>query len=100
MNRKEEFLKTLTFIFKADEAEKKDLSCVAVLIGVFDLRSKTPIIGVINQPFHKFDVTSQTFASINYWGVNLPRFKKVSPNLKNPVNPDPKTVEFQKISNF
>ncbi|KAF5305497.1 hypothetical protein FQA39_LY01588 [Lamprigera yunnana] len=47
------------------------LRCVTVLIGVYDQTSGVPVIGIINQPFHKF--SDEQWHGRCHWGISLPR---------------------------
>ncbi len=42
------------------ELTSRGLQVVTVLIGVYDRATGTPIIGVVNQPFARFDQEKQT----------------------------------------
>lgn len=46
------------------------LDCVTVLIGVYDKISGNPLVGVINQPFHK-KLTNHSYESKVFWGVSI-----------------------------
>lgn len=46
------------------------LDCVTVLIGVYDKNTGNPLIGVINQPFHK-RTSDHSYGSKVYWGVSI-----------------------------
>ena len=53
-----EYIKGTLDDYEKEEDEERiwttGLRCVTVLIGVFELETGTPIIGVINQPFWKY----------------------------------------------
>ncbi|OQV19194.1 Inositol polyphosphate 1-phosphatase [Hypsibius exemplaris] len=46
------------------------LHCVTILIGVFDLKTGEPVMGVINQPFFEKDETTQIWKSRCVWGLS------------------------------
>lgn len=46
------------------------LQCVTILIGVYDLHSGTPIMGVLNQPFAVQDPETQRWSGQYYWGIS------------------------------
>lgn len=46
------------------------LDCVTVLIGVYDKETGKPLIGVVNQPFHK-KLADHSYASKVFWGVSI-----------------------------
>ncbi|XP_041120096.1 inositol polyphosphate 1-phosphatase-like isoform X4 [Polyodon spathula] len=46
------------------------LQCVTILIGVYDLHSGTPIMGVVNQPFAVQDPETQRWSGQYYWGIS------------------------------
>lgn len=46
------------------------LDCVTVLIGVYDKDSGDPLMGVINQPFHK-KIEDNSYESKVFWGVSI-----------------------------
>lgn len=48
---------------------KCGIKCATVLIGVYDRASKYPVIGVLNQPFHK--EVAGNYESKIYWGISL-----------------------------
>ncbi|KAL5285341.1 INPP1 family protein [Megaselia abdita] len=50
------------------------LDCVTVLIGVFDRETGTPLIGVINQPFHK-KLSNNSYESKVFWGISTETLK-------------------------
>lgn len=86
------------------------LDCVTVLLGVYEVDSGTPIIGVINQPFKKATTTTseggetevEAPAGANiYWGVSVNEFR--ANNIKAIVNQEPpqpnkKTVALVSVS--
>lgn len=56
------------------------LDCVTVLIGVYDLKSGLPVMGVISQPFgNKID--DNIYNSALYWGIALPDLQAYSKKL-------------------
>ncbi|XP_013367761.1 PREDICTED: inositol polyphosphate 1-phosphatase isoform X2 [Chinchilla lanigera] len=46
------------------------LQCVTILIGVFDLQSGLPVMGVINQPFVSQDQNTLRWKGECYWGLS------------------------------
>ncbi|EDO35565.1 predicted protein [Nematostella vectensis] len=54
------------------------LPCVCVLIGVYDEITGQPIAGVINQPFIKYNETTQTWTGGKTWGYSLPGCNRTS----------------------
>ncbi|KAM7359319.1 inositol polyphosphate 1-phosphatase-like isoform 2-T6 [Cochliomyia hominivorax] len=61
------------------------LDCVTVLIGVYDLTSGLPVLGVISQPFgNKID--DNIYNSAVYWGIALPDLQAHSKKLDNEIN--------------
>ena len=53
------------------------LPCVTVLIGVYELSSGRPVVGVINQPFWKHD-SSGHWTGRHVWGVTINELNIVS----------------------
>uniref|UniRef100_A0A1I8QDY7 Inositol polyphosphate 1-phosphatase n=1 Tax=Stomoxys calcitrans TaxID=35570 RepID=A0A1I8QDY7_STOCA len=58
------------------------LDCVTVLIGVYDLTSGIPLIGVVCQPFRN-KIDDNVYTSSMYWGIALDNFQAHSKNLNN-----------------
>ncbi|XP_071495587.1 inositol polyphosphate 1-phosphatase-like [Diadema antillarum] len=50
------------------------LQCAVVLIGAFDRKTGSPLMGVINQPFAKQDTDTKSWTSSCYWGVRCGDF--------------------------
>ncbi|XP_018597082.2 inositol polyphosphate 1-phosphatase-like [Scleropages formosus] len=46
------------------------LQCVTVLIGVYDLQTGEPLVGVVNQPFAALDPKTQKWNGKYYWGIS------------------------------
>ncbi|XP_055328850.1 inositol polyphosphate 1-phosphatase-like isoform X2 [Paramacrobiotus metropolitanus] len=46
------------------------IHCVTILIGVFDLTTGEPVMGVINQPFHEVDPVTKRWKSRCVWGLS------------------------------
>ncbi|XP_004628676.1 inositol polyphosphate 1-phosphatase [Octodon degus] len=46
------------------------LRCVTILIGVYDIRSGMPVMGVINQPFVSQDLNTRRWKGECYWGLS------------------------------
>ncbi|KPP62878.1 inositol polyphosphate 1-phosphatase-like [Scleropages formosus] len=46
------------------------LQCVTVLIGVYDLQTGEPLVGVVNQPFAALDPKTQKWSGKYYWGIS------------------------------
>ena len=46
------------------------LQCVTVLVGVFDLSTGEPVVGVVNQPFWRRDPSSGQWRGRQVWGVS------------------------------
>ncbi|KAG1706606.1 Inositol polyphosphate 1-phosphatase [Nymphon striatum] len=44
------------------------LQCCTILIGVYNLTNGIPVMGVINQPFHSFDVLTKQWSGKEFWG--------------------------------
>ncbi|CAG7731021.1 unnamed protein product [Allacma fusca] len=65
------------------------LHCVTVLIGAFNLKTGQPIVGVINQPFWKFDSSSKKWHGRKFWGVSTSN-QSVSSLTRYPLSRDPK----------
>ena len=53
------------------------LPCVTVLIGVYELSTGRPVVGVINQPFWKCD-SSEHWTGRQVWGVTMNELNIVS----------------------
>lgn len=72
------------------------LQCVTVLLGVYEMETGGPIIGVINQPFK--GETEEALAGANiYWGVSVDEFK--ANNIKAIANQENrKTVALVSVS--
>ena len=47
------------------------LQCVTVLVGVFDLSTGEPVVGVVNQPFWRCDPNSGQWSGRQVWGVSI-----------------------------
>ncbi|KAI8129919.1 hypothetical protein FF38_03398 [Lucilia cuprina] len=58
------------------------LDCVTVLIGVYDLNSGLPVIGVISQPFGN-KIEDNIYTSALFWGIALPELQAHSKILDN-----------------
>ncbi|CAL8118549.1 unnamed protein product [Orchesella dallaii] len=54
-----------------DQVWSAGLHCVTVLIGAFYMNTGQPIIGVINQPFWKYDAAKQKWNGRFFWGLSL-----------------------------
>lgn len=50
------------------------LDCVTVLIGVYDKETGEPLMGVINQPFHK-KLSDDSYESKVFWGISIGELK-------------------------
>lgn len=46
------------------------LQCVTILIGVYDLQTGLPLMGVINQPFASQNLTTLRWTGQCYWGLS------------------------------
>ncbi|XP_077010594.1 inositol polyphosphate 1-phosphatase isoform X2 [Tamandua tetradactyla] len=46
------------------------LQCVTILIGVYDIQTGLPLIGVINQPFVSQDLNTLRWKGQCYWGLS------------------------------
>lgn len=46
------------------------LQCVTILIGVYDIQTGVPLMGVINQPFVSQDLTTLRWKGQYYWGLS------------------------------
>ncbi|XP_003478827.1 inositol polyphosphate 1-phosphatase isoform X1 [Cavia porcellus] len=46
------------------------LQCVTILIGVYDLQTGVPLMGVINQPFVSQDLNTLRWKGECYWGLS------------------------------
>ncbi|XP_007944521.1 inositol polyphosphate 1-phosphatase [Orycteropus afer afer] len=46
------------------------LQCVTILIGVYDIQTGMPVMGVINQPFVSQDPTTLRWKGQYYWGLS------------------------------
>ncbi|XP_042850843.1 inositol polyphosphate 1-phosphatase isoform X2 [Panthera tigris] len=46
------------------------LQCVTILIGVYDLQTGVPLMGVINQPFVSQDLNTLRWKGQCYWGLS------------------------------
>ncbi|GIY52642.1 inositol polyphosphate 1-phosphatase [Caerostris extrusa] len=63
--------------------QQSGLKCVCVLIGVFDLRSGKPILGVVNQPFFNQEGDPPSWRSKYYWSLNYEGECITSASLQN-----------------
>ncbi|XP_059249045.1 inositol polyphosphate 1-phosphatase isoform X1 [Mustela nigripes] len=61
------------------------LQCVTILIGVYDLHTGVPLMGVINQPFVSQDLNTLRWKGQCYWGLSYE-----GTNLHSLQLPDPK----------
>nr|XP_033800007.1 inositol polyphosphate 1-phosphatase [Geotrypetes seraphini] len=57
------------------------LQCVTILIGVYDLNTGLPVMGVINQPFASKDLKSSRWEGQYYWGISYMGTKIFSSQL-------------------
>ncbi|XP_030065806.1 inositol polyphosphate 1-phosphatase isoform X2 [Microcaecilia unicolor] len=57
------------------------LQCVTILIGVYDLSTGVPVMGVINQPFALQDPKSSRWEGQYYWGISYMGTKIFSTQL-------------------
>ncbi|XP_008050787.1 inositol polyphosphate 1-phosphatase [Carlito syrichta] len=46
------------------------LQCVTILIGVYDIQTGVPLMGVINQPFASHDLNTLRWKGQCYWGLS------------------------------
>lgn len=46
------------------------LQCVTILIGVYDIQTGVPLMGVINQPFVSQNLTTLRWTGQYYWGLS------------------------------
>ncbi|MBN3305659.1 INPP phosphatase, partial [Amia calva] len=53
-----------------DNIYSQGLQCVTILIGVYNLQSGVPIMGVVNQPFAALDPKTQRWSGQYYWGIS------------------------------
>ena len=73
------------------------LECVTVLLGVYELETGAPIIGVINQPFKAVEGDGPSVGANIYWGVSVGEFK--ANNIKAITNQENrKTVALVSVS--
>ena len=65
---------------------KSGLKCATVLIGLYSKETKLPLIGVINQPFHTLDETSEEYEGKIFWGLSINDLKQhnIEANDRNP----------------
>ena len=54
-----------------DQVWSAGLHCVTVLIGAFDVITGQPLIGVINQPFWKYDAGKGKWNGRFFWGLSM-----------------------------
>lgn len=54
-----------------DQVWTKGLHCVTVLIGAFCMRTGQPLIGVINQPFWKYNAEKEKWNGRFFWGLSM-----------------------------
>lgn len=62
------------------------LQCVTILIGVYDLKTGVPLMGVINQPFVSQDLNTLRWKGECYWGLSYMGTNIHSLNLTVPIN--------------
>lgn len=62
------------------------LQCVTILIGVYDLHTGVPLMGVINQPFVSQDLNTLRWQGQCYWGLSYE-----GTNLHSLQLPDPRS---------
>lgn len=72
--------------------ESRGLKCVCVLIGVYDLQTGIPIMGIINQPFYKDSETDSKWESNIYWGISYNCEMKTSASIRNKAEEKRKVV--------
>lgn len=60
----------------------RGLACVTILIGVYDLQSGLPLMGVINQPFVTLDPVTHRWEGRRYWGLSY-----MGTNVHSPLPP-------------
>ncbi|XP_029790097.1 inositol polyphosphate 1-phosphatase [Suricata suricatta] len=61
------------------------LQCVTILIGVYDLQTGVPLMGVINQPFVSQDLNTLRWKGQCYWGLSY-----MGTNIHSLPHPDSK----------
>lgn len=54
-----------------DQVWSCGLHCVSVLIGAFDITTGQPLVGVINQPFWKYDAIKGRWNGRFFWGLSM-----------------------------
>ncbi|KAL6054881.1 hypothetical protein STEG23_020105 [Scotinomys teguina] len=57
------------------------LQCVTILIGVYDIQTGMPLMGVINQPFASQNLTTLRWKGQFYWGLSYMGTNIHSPQL-------------------
>ncbi|XP_071072317.1 inositol polyphosphate 1-phosphatase isoform X2 [Dasypus novemcinctus] len=72
------------------------LQCVTILIGVYDLQTGVPLIGVINQPFVSQDLNTlrwkgQSFWGLSYMGTNIHSLQLSNPKRNSTETPSQRT---------
>ncbi|XP_002733886.1 inositol polyphosphate 1-phosphatase-like [Saccoglossus kowalevskii] len=64
-----EYIKGVSDAVDVNGIYAEGLQCVTVLIGVYDMTTGLPVIGVINQPFQFYDSTTLKWRGRYVWGV-------------------------------
>lgn len=65
-----QYIKGSTDIKSNEGIFPSGLQCVTILIGVYDLHTGVPLMGVINQPFVSQDLTTLRWRGRCYWGLS------------------------------
>ncbi|XP_030626788.1 inositol polyphosphate 1-phosphatase-like [Chanos chanos] len=76
-----QYIKGIRDSVPRDGIYTQGLQCVTVLIGVYDLETGVPVMGVINQPFARFDSTTKRWTGQFFWGISS------GPHNVNSLNP-------------
>ncbi|MFT7807980.1 inositol polyphosphate 1-phosphatase [Arapaima gigas] len=65
-----QYIKGISDSIPEGNVYSQGLQCVTVLIGVYDLRTGEPLMGVVNQPFATLDPETHKWRGKYYWGIS------------------------------
>lgn len=74
-----EYINGVDNVDEATRVHLSGLSCVTVLIGVFDKTNGRPVLGVMNQPF--YEDSKSGWKGNSYWGLSLGGVRLCSLNV-------------------
>lgn len=65
-----EYIKAVHKDSRFDNIPSNGLKCVTILIGVYDITTGVPVMGVINQPFYEI-IDDSDYKGKHYWGISV-----------------------------